>query len=103
MKTLEEVKKILEEHKEEIKKKYGVKFMGIFGSFAKNEQTEVSDIDILIEFERSIGLKFFELADYLEEILDMKGDLVTFEAVKQKQRLWDNVKGDLIYVLPTCS
>ncbi|MCS3915684.1 putative nucleotidyltransferase [Caldanaerobacter subterraneus subsp. tengcongensis MB4] len=75
--------------------------MGIFGSFARNEQTEVSDIDILVEFEKPIGLKFFELADYLEEILDMKGDLLTFEAVKQKRRL--NVKGDLIYVLPTCS
>lgn len=55
----------------------------------------------MVEFEKPIGLKFFELADYLEEILDMKGDLLTFEAVKQKQRL--NVKGDLIYVLPTCS
>ncbi|HBT48599.1 MAG TPA: nucleotidyltransferase [Caldanaerobacter subterraneus] len=87
--------------KKKLKKKYGVKFMGIFGSFARNEQTEVSDIDILVEFEKPIGLKFFELADYLEEILDMKGDLLTFEAVKQKRRL--NVKGDLIYVLPTCS
>jgi predicted nucleotidyltransferase len=35
IKSLEEVKKVLEEHKEEIKKKYGVKFMGIFWFFCK--------------------------------------------------------------------
>lgn len=52
----------------------------------------------MVEFEKPIWLKFFELADYLEEILDMKGDLLTFEAVKQKQSLWDRIRDDLIYV-----
>ncbi len=59
MKTLEEIKRILTEHKDEIWEKYGVIKIGIFGSFARDEQKEVSDVDILVEFEKPIGLKFF--------------------------------------------
>ncbi|GAQ94096.1 hypothetical protein TAGGR_1268 [Thermodesulfovibrio aggregans] len=98
MKTLEEIKRILTEHKDEIWEKYGVIKIGIFGSFARDEQKEVSDVDILVEFEKPIGLKFFELADHLEEILGIKVDLFTPNALKQKPLLWKSVEEDLIYV-----
>jgi len=98
MKSLKEIKEILKKHQEEIRQKYGVKSIGIFGSFARNEQTEVSDIDIIVEFERPIGLKFFELADYLEKILGLKVDLLTLNALKQKPLLWKSVREDLVYV-----
>jgi predicted nucleotidyltransferase len=58
MKSLEEVKKILAEHKQEILQKYGVKIIGIFGSYARGEQTKESDVDILVDIEDSVGLEF---------------------------------------------
>ena len=58
MKTLEEIKKILREHKEELKRRFGVKEIGIFGSYVRNEQTEVSDIDILVDFEKPTSSTF---------------------------------------------
>ena len=98
MKTLEEIKKELVKHKEGIRKKYGVRILGIFGSYARGEQKEVSDIDILVEIERPIGLRFFELWDDLEAILGVKIDLLTVKAVKQKPLLWKSIKEDLVYV-----
>lgn len=98
MKTLEDIKRILSEHKQEIRKKYGVAIIGVFGSYAREEQSKVSDVDILVELERPIGLKFFELWNNLEEILGVKVDLLTVKAVKQKSLLWESIKEDLVYV-----
>jgi predicted nucleotidyltransferase len=58
--------------------------MGIFGSFARNEQSDTSDIDILVEFDKPIGLKFVDLANELEMILNNKVDLVSKNGVKPK-------------------
>jgi len=98
MKTVEEIKKILVDQKEVLRNRYGVKEIWIFGSYIRGEQSEVSDIDILVEFEKPIGLKFFELADYLEAILGVKVDLLTVKAAKQKPLLWESIKEDLLYV-----
>jgi predicted nucleotidyltransferase len=97
MKTVEEIKRVLVAYKEELRTRYGVKKIGIFGSYARNEQSEISDIDLLVEFEKPIGLKFVELAEYLEGILGIRVELVTPNALKQKPRLWESVKEDLIY------
>ncbi|MEN4018268.1 MAG: nucleotidyltransferase family protein [Methanobacterium sp.] len=98
MKTLEEIKNILREQKNELKERYGVKKIGIFGSFARGEQKEISDVDILVEFERPIGLRFFELADYIEEILGINVDLLTPNSLKQKPLLWQSAAENLLYV-----
>ena len=92
MKTIQEIQRILKEHKEEIRKKYGVVIVGIFGSYAKGEQKESSDVDIIVELERSIGLKFYELWDYLENLLGINVDVLTLFALKQKPKLWENIK-----------
>jgi len=98
MKTLEEVKKILAEHKDEIRGKYGVVILGVFGSYAREEQKETSDVDIIVELERPIGLKFYEFWDYIENILGTKADVLTLSALKQKTLLWEKVKEDIVYV-----
>lgn len=98
MKTLKEIKNILASHEEKIRKKYGVVILGIFGSYARGEQDELSDIDILVELKKPIGLKFFELWDELENLLGIKVDLLTIKAVKQKPKLWESIKKDIIYV-----
>jgi predicted nucleotidyltransferase len=98
MKTIEEIKRILKEHREEIREKYGVVIVGVFGSYVKGEQRETSDVDIIVELERPIGLKFYELWDYLENILGIKVDVLTLSALKQKSLLWENIKEDIVYV-----
>ena len=83
MKNFEEIKSILNEHKKELEEKYGVKEIGIFGSFVRGEVRGGSDIDILVEFERPIGLfKFLELEEYLSALLGVKVDLVSKKALK---------------------
>ena len=83
MKTLKDIKDTLAQHKEELRKKYKVKYIGIFGSYARGKQRKKSDIDILVEFEEPIGLfKFMELEEYLKNLLGIKVDLVTREALK---------------------
>ncbi|HID95112.1 MAG TPA: nucleotidyltransferase [Candidatus Latescibacteria bacterium] len=78
---------ILKEHKEKLKDKYGVKEIGIFGSFVRGEQKLGSDIDILVEFEEDakIGLlKFVNMENYLSELLGVKVDLVEKSALKPR-------------------
>lgn len=77
--TIEEIKdKILP-----ILKKYGVKRAGIFGSVARGESTEESDIDILVEIEGRMSLlEFAGLKLELEEILGRKVDLGEYSAIK---------------------
>jgi len=61
VKTFKEIKEILKNQKPFLKEKYGVKEIGIFGSYVKGEQRGESDLDILVEFERSVG--FFEFLE----------------------------------------
>ena len=84
MKTQEEIKRILAEHKQEIREKYGVIIIGLFGSYARNTQNEGSDVDILVEIERPIGLKFFELWDELENLLGCKIDFVREGLIREE-------------------
>jgi predicted nucleotidyltransferase len=96
MKTIDEIKNILSNQKEILNKRYNVKNVGIFGSYARGEQTQTSDVDILIELEKPIGLAFVELANYLENVLGQKVDVVSRGAIKP--RMWEYVADDLVYV-----
>lgn len=96
MKTLEEIKTTLTKHKEKLKQNYKVKKIGIFGSYARGEQKEISDVDVLVEFEEPVGFAFIHLADSLEELLGLKVDLTTKDAIKPNR--WKYIKDDLVYV-----
>ncbi len=98
MRTLDEVRAILAKHRRLLQEHYGVQDLAIFGSYAREEQTPLSDVDILVQVQRPIGLKFFELWDYLEQILGLEVDLLTSEALQQKPTLWKSVQEDLIHV-----
>ena len=85
MKTLEEIKTILTEHKEELRQKYRVKEIGIFGSFVKGRQRKRSDIDILVEFDEPVTLfEFMDLEEFLGKILEARVDLVSKRALKPR-------------------
>ena len=74
----------------------GVKRIAIFGSYARREETPLSDVDILVEPERPIGWEIVDLHDFLEELLGIKVDLVTAGALRRKPMLWESVQEDLV-------
>lgn len=84
MKPLYELKEIIREHKPELSDEFGVAEIGIFGSVVRGEAREDSDVDVLVEFNRPIGLiKFMSLEYYLEQLFGgVKVDLVTRKALK---------------------
>ena len=83
MKTFEEIREVIREHKEDFREKFGVKEIGIFGSYVKGKQSENSDIDILVELEKPIGfIRFIKLENSFSHLLGIKADLVTKKALK---------------------
>ena len=85
MTYLEEIKKILSQHKAIITNKYKIKEISIFGSCVRGEHKEDSDIDILVEFNAPIGFfEFLELEEYLQQILGVSVDLVSKKALKPR-------------------
>jgi predicted nucleotidyltransferase len=77
-----------------LSREYAVRQIGLFGSFSDNSYTGDSDIDLLVEFERPIGWKYFSLEIYLENIFGRKIDLVTKNALKEqiRERILNQVK-----------
>ncbi len=93
----EDIKKILADYKDELRERFRVKEIGVFGSYIRHEQREASDVDILVEFEEVPGLfKFIELEDYLTEILGIKVDLVRKKAIRNE--LKDRILDEAVYV-----
>ncbi len=92
-----EVIQILRQHRDEIRRRFGVKSLAVFGSVARGEAGPGSDVDILVEFEgratfdRYMGLKFF-----LEDLLGTRVDLVTRRALKPRMRPY--VEREAVYV-----
>lgn len=68
---------VLKNHETEIKEKFHVKRIGLFGSYVRHEENEESDIDVLVEFDEPTLHNFMALIDYLEDIFGRKVDLVT--------------------------
>jgi predicted nucleotidyltransferase len=61
----------------DLSRQFGVRRIGLFGSFARETANEASDVDLIIDFERPIGLEFVELVDYLEALLGRRVDVLT--------------------------
>jgi len=78
-----EIIKTIKNNKPELETLFGVKKIGLFGSYAREDQREKSDIDILVSFNRDIDLfDFLDLREYLEGRLHHKVDLVMESALK---------------------
>ena len=99
MKTLDEIKQILEAQEGHLASEYGVTVIGVFGSYVRGEQRYDSDVDILIELERPprislIGL--VELEDYLSDVLGVKVDV----AIKKnlRKRIGERILSEVIPV-----
>ena len=79
---------------------FGIKQIGIFGSIARQTENNESDIDLVIEFYRPIGLKFMSLADYMEKLFDRKVDIITKEGIRhiRVKKVSKDIEKDIIYV-----
>jgi predicted nucleotidyltransferase len=99
MTTLANIQATLRQHLPEVQKKYRVRQLGIFGSFVRGEQTENSDIDVLVEFDPNARfglLTFCQLENDLSEILQRKVDLVMKDGLKP--RLGKRILQEVIYL-----
>jgi len=96
MKTLRDIQLTLGKYKQHLFSKYPIKSLAIFGSYARREQNEESDLDIIVEFNDKIGLRFVDLAEELEQLIGFKVDLVSRKGIKDKY--FQKIKSDLTYV-----
>ncbi len=86
----------LQQLKPYLKEEFGVETIGYFGSMAKGNFRNDSDIDLLVSFSKPIGWDFFDLKDYLEKKLDKKVDLVTENSLKKQWK--PEILSQTIYV-----
>lgn len=82
--SLDKILATLRAHMPELRQRYGIRSLGVFGSYVHGEQKRRSDLDLLVEFDgRPLTLfKFIEIENYLSDLLDVKVDLVEKTALK---------------------
>jgi len=95
MKTRQEILLLLEANREKIKS-FGVKEIGVFGSVARGEETESSDVDVLVELENKTFDAYMSLLFFLEDLFESKVDLVMKGSIKPVIK--DNILSEAIYV-----
>lgn len=96
MRSLNDIKETLKTNKLRLTEKYGLSLIAIFGSYGREQQTETSDIDILVDFKKPIGIEFIDLANELEKLLKAKVDLVSKNGVRPQYL--KQIEQDLIVV-----
>jgi hypothetical protein len=96
----EQAVRLLQEKHPYLAAEFGVSRIGLFGSYAKGYSDETSDIDLLVEFERPIGLRFVELVDYLESLLGRKVDVLTPAGIQniRIERVARSITQSIVYV-----
>jgi len=85
----------LKEHKEELQQKYNIRKIALFGSFARDEANEKSDIDILVDMPSSFD-NFFELKYYLEKNFNREVDLGKFKTLRLLVK--EQIEKEILYV-----
>ncbi len=95
MKTLDDIKSILKEHKIELENRFKVTKIGVFGSYVREEEANTSDVDILVDLNEPIGWEIIDLKEFLQEILGIEVDLVTVKALKPE--LSDIILKEAVY------
>lgn len=88
---------LLQQHREVIAARFGAPHLALFGSAARDEMRDDSDIDVLVDFHGPASFdRYFDLKDYLEQVLDRSVDLVTRKGLKP--RALQHVERDLVRV-----
>ncbi len=100
MLTKEKIENILRENYSYLASEYGVKRIGLFGSYAKAMPTETSDVDLVVEFDQPIGFRFAEFAEYLEGLLGKRVDILTPAGIQgiRIAEIARSIEENIIYV-----
>ena len=97
MKTLNEIRIIIRQHRDVLAEKYGVAVVGVFGSYVREEQKGQSDIDLLVDILQPISLlELVGAENYLSEVLGIKVDLVPKRDVREELR--ETIFGEAVAV-----
>jgi len=98
--TKDKVLEILKANLQQLNVEFGVRRIGLFGSYAKGTNTTDSDVDLLVEFERPIGLRFMEFSERIENLIGSRVDILTPAGIKsiRNHLISTNIKGSLTYV-----
>jgi len=87
MLTLKEIKKIISKQKNYLRENYSVMNIGIFGSYIRGEEKRSSDVDIIVDFKKPVGLlKIVSLENYLTDLLGVKVDIVPKNNIRKELR-----------------
>jgi hypothetical protein len=100
MLTKKEITEILREERPYLASEYGVKRIGLFGSYARDVPTETSDVDLVVEFDRPMGFRFTEFAEYLEHLLGKKVDILTPAGIQgiRVEQVAERIEESIVYV-----
>ena len=95
-----EIVALLREEYPYLAAEYGVKKVGLFGSYAGGVPDEASDVDIIVEFDRPIGFRFVEFAEYLERLLGKKVDVLTRAGIQgiRIASVAQDIEENIVYV-----
>lgn len=97
MKKIDRIKNIIIQHKDELRDKYKILEIGIFGSYIRGEQKRRSDIDILVRFDEPVSLlQWVSAENYLSDLLKIKVDMVPKEDVRPE--LKKRILKEVVYV-----
>jgi predicted nucleotidyltransferase len=96
MLDLNKTRDILSLFKPELIRRYPIASIGLFGSIVRNDFSINSDIDIIVDFNKPIGIEFVTLADELEKKLNCKVDLVSKAGIKPKY--FKEIEPEIVYV-----
>ncbi len=96
----DEILNLLEQKYPYLISEFGIKKIGIFGSYTKEKAGEESDIDLVVDFERPLGFRFIELAEYLENLLGKRVEVLTPAGIKgiRHPHIARDIENSIIYV-----
>lgn len=96
MKQIGDIKRKIEQLKPELVQRFHVHTIGLFGSVVRDDFSATSDIDILVDFSKPVGVEFIDLANYMEQQLQRKVDLVSKNGIKDKY--YKAIEKEIVYV-----
>lgn len=97
--TRDDILETLRAHRAHLASEFGVRRIGLFGSYAKGEQHEASDLDFLAELDKPLGLKFVDLASFLESLFGRHVDVLTPAGVQaiRNPRIATDIRETVVY------
>lgn len=90
------IKNSLSALKPEMQQRFFVNSIGLFGSVVRDDFKVSSDVDIIVDFTRPVGIEFIDLANFIESKLNKKIDLVSRNGVKRKY--FEQIESQIVYV-----